>query len=156
MDVIAYEQTAAVEVYADVRFHGQSHELSVRVHRPTLEHIRQQFLAAYQERYGEAPAKREMEIVTLRARRIGHATEFALPLISPAPLGKAIANSHVTEADGTSVSAPVMTRAELLSHGQTEGPALLIDPEATCFVPRGWQVTARENGAVIAERKEAM
>jgi N-methylhydantoinase A/oxoprolinase/acetone carboxylase beta subunit len=153
MDLIAYEQTAAVEAFADVRFAGQSHELSVRVFRPMWEHIREQFLTAYRERYGPPPAGRKIEIVTLRARRIGHVPEMKLPGLHFTPDGAPI-ECGLVEPDVESTNAKAFTRSVLLSAGRTGGPVLIIDPEATCFIPRGWFVEAFENGSVVAEQKD--
>jgi len=151
MDVISFEQTAAVEVYADVRFAGQSHELSVRVHRPGRDHIAGQCLEAYRERYGEPPTKRRIEIVTLRARRIGRAAEMTLPRIATGT--DSAVTCQIIERDGESKAAQAFTRSVLLATGLASGPVLIIDPEATCFVPRGWSVVAREDGSVIADRE---
>jgi hypothetical protein len=48
--------------------------------------------------------------------------------------------------------AAVMTRAQLLWCGQQHGPMLLLDPEATTFVPARWMVKAQPSGAAIVER----
>jgi hypothetical protein len=53
---------------------------------------------------------------------------------------------------GDELPAQLLTRAELLSTGPTPGPALLIDPEATAFIPPNWQATAHPNGAVLLTR----
>jgi N-methylhydantoinase A len=152
MDVIGYEQTAAVEAFADVRFAGQSHELSVRVFQPRWEHIREQFLSAYRDRYGSPPAGRKIEIVTLRARRIGHVPDLKLPRLYDTPDSRPI-ECQLIESDGEFTNARALTRSALFSTGRIDGPVLIIDPEATCFVPRGWSVEAWENGSVVAERK---
>ena len=153
MDVIGYEQTAAVAAFADVRFAGQSHELSVRVSRPTWDHIQDQFLTAYRDRYGTPPANRKIEIVTLRARRIGHVPELKLPRLYATPDSAPI-ECQLIDSDGETSGAMALTRAALFSRGQTDGPVLIIDPEATCFIPRGWCVEAWENGSVVAERRD--
>jgi hypothetical protein len=36
--------------------------------------------------------------------------------------------------------------------GKSPGPVLLIDPEATTFIPAGWLARAQENGSVLIER----
>jgi N-methylhydantoinase A len=151
MDVISYEQTAAVEVYADVRFRGQSHELGVRVYRPSREYIGERFLEAYRGRYGEPPAGRAIEIVTLRARRIGQVAELKLPALKPGV--EAAVSCELIERDGMSRTARAMTRQHLLSFGRTEGPMLVVDAEATVFVPNGWHATAAPQGALVLSRQ---
>jgi N-methylhydantoinase A len=150
---LANEQTATVEVYADVRFRGQSHEIKVRVFRPELEHIEQQFREAYETLYGQSPQHRPTEIVTLRIRRIGHRPEIALPPIESSPK-KTIREVCLFCPDGSPHKCQVLTRAELLARPPVCGPLLLIDPEATSYVPEGWQTAVNPIGCVVAERSK--
>jgi N-methylhydantoinase A len=153
MQAIGYEQTSAVEAHADVRFRGQSHEVKVQVLRPGVEHIRKQFLAAYGQLFGRAPEGREIEIVTLRVRRIGRAHELQLPRLSGGSGGPPGSQpTSLITSDGASVSARVLTRLALLETGPTEGPALLIDAEATAYVAPKWRATAQENGSVLVTK----
>lgn len=150
IDAIPYEQTAAVEVYADARFRGQSHEVRSRFMRPSLQHIHEQFLTAYEKLYGTPPVDRAIEIVTLRLRRIGRSLAPALPTIEPRDEGTAAVTIH--QPDGTASAGVALSRAALLERGPQTGPLLLADPEATAYVPPGWRATAREDGSVILER----
>ena len=50
------------------------------------------------------------------------------------------------------VRAAVLTRPQLAWAGKQTGPMLLIDAEATTFVPRGWLAQAQPNGSVILQR----
>jgi len=150
LDVIPYEQTALVEAHADVRFRGQSHELKVRVDRPTRDHITQRFLEDYERAYGLAPTGRAIEIVTLRLRRAARVAELILPRIraeASSPLG-----ADVIDATGRRLRVPVLSRGVLLSKGTAAGPLLLIDPEATAYVTAGWQAQASETGSVLLTR----
>lgn len=71
IDLIPYEQSASVEVYADVRFQGEERQVRCRVFKPSLAHIHEQFFAQYVGFYGAMPAGGIVEIVTLRVRRFG-------------------------------------------------------------------------------------
>ena len=85
------EHTASVEAWADVRFRGQSHEVKVRVTRPTWETVIEAFREAYQALYGQAPEGRAVEIVTLRIRRVGHRPGMGLPKVEATqPVGAGI------------------------------------------------------------------
>jgi N-methylhydantoinase A len=154
METIPYDQTASVEAWADVRFKGQSHELKTRVLRPTKDHIESQFQDAYRSTYGRTPDARDIEIVTLRIRRLGHAPTLTLP---PLPRGTGYQpvnpETHplITET-GDQRPAQLLTRSQLLDIGPTPGPFLLIDPEATAYIPPTWQATADANGSVILTR----
>jgi N-methylhydantoinase A len=126
------DQLAAVEAYADVRFAGQSYELTVRAMGADRSRIEQAFLDAYAQRYGSVPEGRAIEIVTLRIRRIGRVPEVVLPAITP-------------EAGGDGLA---FTRGQLLHRGGAAGPFLLVDDEATTYVPAGWSATCDGRGIV--------
>jgi N-methylhydantoinase A len=153
IDKISYDQTAATEVFADVRFRGQSYELNVRVLRPSLDHIREQFLAAYRARYGHVPEGREIEVVTLRVRRIGKAADITLPAVASG--AGEIGEVQVIGADGLAIRAKCADRAGLLRAGTIEGPMLLVDAQATAFVPNSWSAAAAEDGGVVMRRTDS-
>ena len=155
MEQIPYEQTASVEAHADVRFRGQSHELKVRVDRPTIVRISQLFLEAYMQAYGQIPSARAIEIVTLRVRRIGKHAEVSLPAIEVEQSVRGSTSTSLYDASGVMQDAPVVTRGALLEVGQMDGPLLIVDPTATAFVPDGWYARALEDGFITlwARRK---
>ena len=76
---------ARVEVWADCRFAGQSHEVPVKLASSSLAAARAAFAAAYAERYSRVPEGRDVEIVTLRVRRYGTPPEIELPPLDSAP-----------------------------------------------------------------------
>jgi N-methylhydantoinase A len=149
IDLIPYEQTAALEAWADVRFRGQSHEIKVRVERPSRQHIEERFVESYRTLYGQAPAGRAIEIVTLRVRRIGRTAEMWLPELHAAEAGSAQVATDMVSEDGPA-RADVISRANLISRSKS-GPLLLVDAEATTYVPPGWQATGQRNGSVVLE-----
>jgi N-methylhydantoinase A len=146
------EETSAVEVYADVRFRGQSHELKVRVTRPQRAAIEEAFRAAYQALYGRAPSGREVELVTLRLRRVGRSPNVRLPHIAPAA---GVPTRTVTLYDGTGRrrQAPAVGRPELIGES-LPGPLLILDPEATTYVPPAWVACGMPDGKVLLERHQ--
>jgi N-methylhydantoinase A len=147
--------TASVEHFADVRFRGQSHELKIPVIAMTTADISRKFYTAYKTAYGRPPSARAIEIVTLRVRRIGHAPKVELPRVAAeVPARAVIRECELFDARGEKVRAAVMTRAHLAWAGKSAGPFLLIDAEATTFVPAGWLAQAQVNGAVVLNRLE--
>ena len=137
------DQLAAVEAYADLRFKGQSYELTVRAHGADREQLEQAFRAAYAERYGTVPEGRRIEVVTLRLRRVGRVAEVELPHMRPPAAAVTIAAPATPDA---------LTRIELLAAGATPGPILLIDDEATTYVPAGWSAACDPRGIVTLSR----
>ena len=144
-DQLPVDQTASVEAYADVRFRGQSHEIKVRVDRPVREWIEKSFRAAYAAMYGQAPTGRAIEIVTLRLRRVGHRPAMALPPIAAADEAPGIAK--LVGSDGAYGESQVIRRPHLIE-SPAAGPLLMIDAEATTFVPQSWSALARNDGVV--------
>jgi N-methylhydantoinase A/oxoprolinase/acetone carboxylase beta subunit len=141
LDAVPMEQLAAVECFADCRWRGQSHELTVAVRRPSRQLIREAFERAYTDRFGTAalPADPALEIVTLRVRRSARAMSFELPEIDENPAALR-AGAHVAR--------------NTVSRDGAEGPLLLVDPDATGFIPSGWHLRSLGRGLLLAERKE--
>lgn len=146
-------RTKQTEYYADVRFRGQSHELKVQVARQSSAEISRQFHAAYRLRYGRPPRGRAVEVVTLRVRRVGYEPPVKLMPIAPAP-GRysGVRVTQLIDERGERVSASVLCRDELIALGRQPGPALLIDPEATTFVPSRWFAESSMTGIVTLKR----
>lgn len=138
------ETLAAVECFADCRFKGQSHELTVFVPKPGRKTIEDAFRAAYVRTYGKAslPADRPVEVVTLRLRRVGRSPQVTLPPIEPDPSPPAQMSELAH-----------YRRAQLIAAGTASGPFVLADVDCTAFVPAGWAAMAQSNGIIICRRK---
>jgi N-methylhydantoinase A/oxoprolinase/acetone carboxylase beta subunit len=142
-------QTARVDHFADVRFRGQSHELKVHVEAMTLTEISATFHAAYRKAFGRPPRARAVEIVTLRLRRIGRSPNVRLPRVETSvPPHAVVRETELIDDAGETVRAAVLTRGQLTWAGKQPGPMLLVDAEATSFIPAGWRADAQPNGAV--------
>ncbi len=123
---------AAIEQHADVRYAGQSYELTVAWNggdpRPAFEQ-------AYQQVYGFHDPTRAVEVVTVRVR----ATEPGDRSLDPF----------------RSATAPTATLANGRPLTETlSGPALLFDYGSTIFIPDGWTARADGRGAIVARRAE--
>jgi N-methylhydantoinase A len=150
MDHVAYEQTESVEAWADVRFKGQSHELTVRTARPSLDAIADAFRASYAALYGSLPEGKPVEVVTLRIRRFGKTPRVELPRLD-ATGRRGDSAIDLVDATGTLRTGRAVGRADLLGRA-IAGPMLIVDAEATTYVPPGWSATAREDGTVLLSR----
>ena len=143
--------TATVARFADVRFRGQSHEVTVRVEaisRGAIEHC---FHAAYAALYGQLPGTRPMQIVSLRVRREGRGTNLALPDL-PVRGNEQSVETDLTLGGGRIVRCRAVTRAGLLAEPSADGPLLIIDAEATTYVPPAWVVRADRKGSILLRR----
>jgi N-methylhydantoinase A/oxoprolinase/acetone carboxylase beta subunit len=127
--------------------------VKVQVTTLTIAEISRRFHAAYRALYGRPPRGRAVEIVTLRVRRVGHAPSVRLPRVKPATHPYAgIRVAEITDPTGRPVRASVLRRDELVTMSAMPGPLLVIDPEATTFVPADWMATTTQNGMVTLER----
>jgi N-methylhydantoinase A len=131
-----------------VRFRGQSHELKVRVQSPRLATIEAAFRDAYVMQYGRCPEGRSIEVVTLRLRRVGHVPEIALPPVESSGVRRDV---RLVDGGGREVAAVAVGRGALAG-SSLPGPLLLIDAEATTFVPEGWSAAGDPRGWVVVTR----
>jgi N-methylhydantoinase A len=151
LEHVPYEQTASVEPSADVRFRGQSHELNVRINRPSLEAIGDAFRTAYAKQYGFVTEGREIEVVTVRVRRTGNRPPLALPPLLQTAVACDAGETELVTSSGETAPSPVLSRADVLTRGNMNGPALVLDAEATTYVPLGWNARALANGTLVLE-----
>jgi N-methylhydantoinase A/oxoprolinase/acetone carboxylase beta subunit len=127
--------------------------LKVPVPRLTVAEISRQFHTAYRAQYGRPPQGRAVELVTLRLRRVGFEPDVRLPHVAPATHAYAgIRVAQIIDAGGKPVRASILRRDELVSMTAMPGPLLIVDPEATTFVPRHWVAKTAENGVVTLTR----
>lgn len=143
----------------DLRYRGQSYELTVPTAIPTsgpwtaesLDATARAFHAAHEQRYGYAMPHETVEVVNLRVRGHGPGAEAQLPrLETPA----------VTTGDQTDAPAqgqteiwfspmeptptPVYARSQLRPHYRFGGPALVLQYDATLLVTPGWHAHVDE------------
>jgi N-methylhydantoinase A len=150
MDELPRDRTAATEVWADARVKGQSHELKVRVHRPSLAHVADQFRATYEQHFATPPPDRPVEVTTLRIRRLGPEPRVTLPPVPHDPTPPRVAD--VVDEHGISRPTAIHSRAQLPIDTATPGPLLLLDAEATTYVPAGWAANRSADGTVLLRR----
>jgi N-methylhydantoinase A/oxoprolinase/acetone carboxylase beta subunit len=117
-DVLQRLAGDADQVVWDIRYQGQSFELTVSegsatTEPPTAARLRELFEAAHEERYGYSDSAAPIELVTVRRRYLREGPGF-----SPAP-------------------APEVA---------LEGPQTIDLGEATIFVPPGWRIDGGADG----------
>ncbi len=137
---------AHIELSADIRYRGQSYELTVPWHPadPAAP-----FHVQHQQVYGYANPDRATEVVTIRVRAVVPTPrpKFETPSDSaPAPNAK---KRRVYLADRWR-SIPVVQR-EHAALGLA-GPALLLDYGSTTLIPNGWTALLGPFGNLVAKR----
>jgi N-methylhydantoinase A len=124
--------TLRAEHRVDARYLGQSFELGV-----PAEEWRTAFHRAHLERYGYERPDAPVEAVTLRVVVSAPAPSLEGPRLPDAvgpPRTKRVQVVH----EGRTVAGSLVRRADLLAGHEVEGPAVIQEYSATCWVPPGW------------------
>lgn len=143
----------AISAQVDVRYVGQSHELSIPYSPGApAESIATGFHLVHRERNGFARPEDPVEIVTVRAVAQGRPalTWDDLPELET-PSGAEPVAREMTGADGTTHTGAVYQRDALGSGTLIEGPAVVEDNEATTYLAPGDRATVAANGALVIE-----
>jgi N-methylhydantoinase A/oxoprolinase/acetone carboxylase beta subunit len=132
---------AKLERLADVRYLGQSYELTIPWGGS--------FHEEHQRIYGYSDPARPVEIVTVRVRAI-------IPVAKPQPGKlKRVARSPTPElrrafTGGKFHMLPVFVREQVRERGE-KGPALVVDYGATTLIPPGWKFAMDRVGNLVAK-----
>jgi N-methylhydantoinase A len=169
------EQARRIDVRYELRYKGQSFELTVddqidpgngldelfvpmsdtpTASEPALldpARLRTAFEDAHEQRYGYRDERAEVELVNVRVSAIGERP--ALRLTGSASERPARGSTRVVF-DGEWVEAELW-QGELPAGAHVQGPALCALPESTLLVPPGWSGSVDEYGTIVLERRGA-
>ena len=142
-----------LERWAEVRYHGQSHEVPL----PGGPGLAERFHREHERRYGFSDPARAVEVVTLEARG---ATPDAWGLVARLRAGAVrVAAERAgrvrVRANGRWLEARVWPRAALARAAIVRGPAVVADAGATLWVARGWSARVHASGTVVLARRGA-
>jgi N-methylhydantoinase A len=138
---------------ADLRYRGQSFELTVEAERPLeVEKLEERFHAAHERRYGYRMEDEPVELVNLR-------------LIATVPVDKPeLEEPEHREGDaergrreanfgGEWIEVPVLDRERMGKGSEVEGPAIVEFKESTCVVRPGWRGAVDGVGTLVLEKR---
>ncbi|GAB3694894.1 hydantoinase/oxoprolinase family protein [Halorubrum pallidum] len=154
---VSDRDAAAVRHAADLRYAGQSFELTVDVERPfDAANARERFDAAHEAAYGY----RADEPIDLVNCRVTATVARDAPPVAYAADGDPLSGSREAVFAGEVRETPVYERGRLApqhagERSPIEGPAVVEGDESTVVVPPGWGVRVRGDGALIAEVSDA-
>jgi N-methylhydantoinase A len=134
-----------IGLWADLRYAGQSYELTVPCNDDPTSAVAA-FHQAHQQRYGHASPDAPVEWVTLRVRATGEVNKPDLPRIprgGPTPSKAAVAD--------TGGPAPTLLRRHLRAGNRFRGPAIVAEDFATLWLPEGWSCRVDRYGHLLAE-----
>jgi len=129
----------------DVRYHGQSYELSV----PLTARYAAAFHAAHRARYGYADEQRPVEVVNVR---LAATAPGPLAILPAAPRGASASQRHRLRWNGRWLAARRIERDALPRARRVAGPLIITELSTTTVVPPGWRVRAAGSGDLLLER----
>ncbi len=151
--VAATGGTGPVDQLVDLRYVGQSHELTVAA-RPgdAVDDLAARFHMLHRSRNGFARPDDPVEIVTVRAAAIG---EPALRWDDVPPIATGEPSKPqertIVAADGSRHAAAVHQRGSLATGNEIFGPAVIEDGESTTYLDPGDRATVAANGSLVIE-----
>ncbi|VTT86172.1 N-methylhydantoinase A [Halorubrum sp. DM2] len=145
---ISDRDAATVRYSADLRYAGQSFELTVDIDRPfDAVAAGKRFETAHESAYGYQ-ADEPVELVNCRVTATVPRDAPSLEYTSSGGLQKTTREAVFT---GGVYETAVYDRDRLPAAGTVEGPSIIEGPESTIVVPPAWNVQTRDDGALIAE-----
>lgn len=153
---VSDEARITVEEFVDLRYLGQSFELPITWSSTSdKEMLASEFHKEHHRRYGFSAPGDEIEIMALRVVAWGAIDKqrpARLKTKSAPPRPAGIRPIRVGDG-GRSTSAPYYQRIELLARHELEGPCLVVDSDATNYLPEGWIATVDEEAYLIMRPK---
>jgi N-methylhydantoinase A len=149
--------SAAVEVWLELRYLGQAHELAVRlpdepISAETLAGGVDAFHELHRSLFGHSFQEVEVELVNIRVKAFGTRTEPPMWWDwQEAPKTDTLAPArevYFEGVDGT-VEARVLFRQELRAGESVDGPAVLHQVDSTIIVPPHFVAEALESGSLV-------
>jgi N-methylhydantoinase A len=152
-----FGDTARFERAVDLRYRGQSFDLTVSVPEgdltdEDLDAVADRFHEAHERRYGHASPDEPLELVTVRLRARG---EVEPPTLDPAATGgsaeDAIREERTVVYDGDPNETRIYDRSRLPADAEFEGPAVVEGPESTVVIHPGQRASVDEYGNILVE-----
>ncbi len=131
---------------ADLRYRGQAHEIRVSVAAPDEALLRSAFETAHRRQFGYVIEDRPVELVTLRIRIEAQTPELPGDTADSKPIESA-------EPIDTTEAGPVWRREDLGPRLTVNGPAVVVQDDATTFIPSGWTATTDAHANLVLEQR---
>lgn len=135
--------SARVSEWAEVRYRGQSHELTL----PVTGDLVERFHRAHQRRFGFAARHQSVEVVTLEVRAAVPARLGAIRSAKGAPAGPASTHAWI---GGRAIVVPVHDFERLPR--RLRGPCVVLQEGATLWVAPAWSGERHRAGALVLRR----
>jgi N-methylhydantoinase A len=137
---------------ADLRYRGQSFELTVEAEKPLeIDKLEECFHAAHERRYGYRMEDEPVELVNLRL--IATVPVDKPPLEEGPPEGGAQSGRREANFDGEWQEVPILDRERMGKGSEVAGPAIVEFKESTCVVSPGWRGIVDGVGTLVLEKE---
>jgi N-methylhydantoinase A len=137
---------------ADLRYSGQSFELTVEAEKPfEVQKLKECFHAAHERRYGYRMDDEAVELVNLRLTATVPVEKPKLD--EPGREGDVERGRREANFGGEWVEVPVLDRERMGSGSGVEGPAVIEFKESTCVVNPGWRGAVDNVGTLVLEKR---
>lgn len=144
---VADRARVKTERWAEVRYAGQSHEITVKGGHG----LRARFHRLHEARFGFARRNADVEVVTVEVR--GWTPGQRIPASVPAGAGAPGDPSRAEAWSGRRLQRlPVWSRGDIGAKARVQGPAIVTEDGATLWVPQGWRARLHASGTLIVER----
>lgn len=144
----AERERVRLERWAEVRYAGQAHELSV----PVKGDFVARFHRMHRDRFGFSRSDAAVEVVTVEVR--GATPGERVPPVAAARDG-AEAGKTRAWTRGAMRSVPMWPWNAIGPRTKVAGPAIVVEDGATLWMPRGWRGRLHASGTLVVERRSA-
>ena len=141
----------SVETRIDLRYRGQSFELSVPVEGGDAGSAIFAFHRAHRFRYGHASETEPVEAVAVRMTALSVSKLPGLRAQTPTERGEAFGESEV-HADRKWRKANLYRREDLAPGQSVSGTCIVLQPDSTTYLPENWAATTDDFGNMICVR----
>ena len=134
----------------DLRYIGQSYELTVPLRGRNIGGAVRAFHQRHQERYAHSRPDAGVEMVV--ARLVASVEQPSVPSVPPPAAGRPSVRPARVAVDGEFTPARVFRRPELPVGFRARGPLLIVQDDATTWAPPGWRAEVDQQAALVLER----
>ena len=132
----------------DLRYRGQSHELTVDCTAIDREAVVAAFAAAHEQAFGYTAPDEQVELINIRVTAL---RPLERPELNRSAAGKGAAKIRQAYFGAEWLRCRVWQRGQL-GGAAVDGPAVIEEDEATTVVPPGWQACLDETGNLWLQR----
>ncbi len=145
-----------VSLAADLRYLGQEYTLTISIanfEEGWQDTLKKNFDDAYLIRFGHCNEEEKVEMVNLRVTTIGYIQRIDHEL-TRAPENSSPISREQSWSGNDWADTPVYRRDSLPSNTPIDGPSMVLEPDATTYIPHGWQLRLHERGHLLITKSE--